>query len=367
MPGFERILLIRPSALGDVCRTVPVLASLRRAFPDARIDWIVNEAFLPVVVQHPALSNAIGFPRSRFAKLWRSPSVLKDLWRWAAELRRVRYDLVLDCQGLGRSGLIAWSTGAVRRVGYRNAREAGWLGYNVRHDVPSRLHAVDRMLALAEAEGAPPLADMRLTAPTSGVEWLQRFRQQPRVGVGPYAVLAPTSRWIGKRWPAERWSELALALLERGFSRIFVIGSPSERGQVESAIPKAAPVDSVIDLVGRTSVANTLALIAESDLVVANDSAPLHMAVGFDRRFVGLYGPTDPARVGPYGGMRWVVRPELGDEDGRVSFKQDREASALMARISLADVVSRVDELLLERPLDSTRRPVEVLTSENDR
>lgn len=353
MPGFSSILLIRPSALGDVCRTVPVLASMRAAFPDARIDWVVNEGYLPAVSAHPGLTSAIGFPRSRFGQFWRSPQVLADLWRWAAALRRTRYDLVLDCQGLGRSGLIAWSTGAPRRVGFADAREAGWLGYTVRHDVPSRLHAVDRMLALAAAEGAPPIADMRLFVPPEAGRWLVRLRRHLRFEGEPYVVLAPTSRWVGKRWPAERWATLVAPLRERGFRRVFLIGSPNERTQVEAAMPRGPEQEVVVNLVGRTTLANTLALISEAGLVVANDSAPLHMAVGFDRPLVGLFGPTDPARVGPYGRSGGVIRPDVaspGDGAPHVSFKDERAASALMARITVDEVVARIDHVLAEAP-----------------
>jgi len=345
----ERILLVRPSALGDVCRTVPILASLRRFHPAARIDWVVNEGFVPAIEAHPGLSNAIAFPRSRFGAFWRSPAVLGDLWRWAAGLRRTRYDLVLDCQGLSRSGLITWATKARRRVGFRDAREVGWLGYNVRHEVAPALHAVDRMLALLEAEGIPALRDMRLYVPAAGRTFLTRLRRQLRIDDQPYAVLAPTARWLGKRWPAERWAHLVRPLLDRGIGRIFLIGSPAEREQVGACIPDGAESDAVVNLVGRTSLAGTLSLISEAALVVANDSAPLHMAVGYGRRFVGLFGPTDPARVGPYGGDLHVVRPALTAEESSWSFK-DEQARSIMGRISVSQVIEAIDRSLAQEP-----------------
>jgi len=105
----------------------------------------------------------------------------------------------------------------------------------------------------------------------------------------------------------------------------------------------------VVNLVGRTSLAGTLALISEAALVVANDSAPLHMAVGFARRFVGLFGPTDPARVGPYRGERHVVRPFITVEESGWSFK-DEQASSIMARITVPDVIDAIDRSLAQEP-----------------
>ena len=157
-----RVLIIRPTALGDVVRTVPALVSLRAAMPQARIDWLVHDAYADAIRHHPALDGVIEFPRRRFGRAWTSPAIARELWRWTASLRRARYDLVFDLQGLARSGWFTFVTGAARRVGFANAREGAWLGYNRRHRVDAEVHAVDRMLALLEAEGVPVQRDMRL-------------------------------------------------------------------------------------------------------------------------------------------------------------------------------------------------------------
>ena len=151
------------------------------------------------------------FPRRRFARWWRSPAIAAEILKWFGELAGRRYDVVYDCQGLGRSGLITWATRARRRVGLRSAREFGWLGYNVRHPRPRVRHTVDQMMSLLIAEGLKPVYDMRLYPAESDRTWWHRSRRALACG-GPYAVLAPTSRWPSKRWPRSHWARIVAPL-----------------------------------------------------------------------------------------------------------------------------------------------------------
>ncbi|MDY7107831.1 MAG: lipopolysaccharide heptosyltransferase I [Planctomycetota bacterium] len=345
---LHRILIVRPSALGDVCRSVPVLASLHRAHPQAAIDWVVRDSFRPAIAAHPALHEAIAFPRSRFARWWRSPAALSEMLRWGGDLRRRRYDLVIDCQGLGRSGLITSLTAAPRRVGWRDARELAWLGYNVRHRTPSDRHTVDRMLALLEAEGIEPVRDMRLYVAEDDRRWWADRHGEPDLGGAPYAVLAPTARWPSKRWPLDRWGELVKPLLKRGMKRLVVIGAPDERPQTDRLFGAGGGADAaLVDLVGRLTIGQLMAVIAQANLVVAHDSAPLHLAVGFDRPCVGLFGPTDPGQVGPYRRPEAVVcRHRPGPGEKTVNYRATRLGDELMRLITVEDVLERIDAVL---------------------
>lgn len=348
------ILIVRPSALGDVCRTVPVLASLRRAKPTARIDWLVQDGFVDAVRAHPDLDEAIAFPRGRFARWWRHPRTAVELARWLRDLRGRRYDLVIDCQGLGRSGLITRVTGAARRIGPRGARELGWLGYTDRRQIEPDQHTVDEMLALLAPLEVPPIPDMRLYAPSEDTAWWRERRVSDGLSDGRYAVLAPTTRWPSKRWPGERWSELVAPLRDRELDRIVVVAAPGEDEQVRPVLEglRAAAPAALVDLAGRTSVGRTMAVIADAGLVVANDSAPLHMAVGFDRPTVGLFGPTDPRRVGPYPPAhprREVVRS--ADADADVSFKRRALGDRMMRSISVDRVVAAIDRVAAAAPV----------------
>lgn len=337
----DSILLIRPSALGDVCRSVPVLASLRAAHPGARIDWLVQDTFADAVAAHPALTSVIPFERAALGRdlATGEPGSTIDLVR---RLRAARYDLVIDAQGLFRSGLLALATGSPRRIGYTNAQELGWLGYNERHHVPRESHAVDRMLALLARAGIPPITDMRLHTLPTWKQWAEITLGLARgtdAGRG-VAVLAPTSRWPGKRWPAARFAELARALLDMGFDRVAVVGAKSERTQCGPLLELASRDERVLDLIGKTSVGELMAVIELASIVVANDSAAIHMAVGFDRPMVALYGPTSIARVGPYRRERDVIQHVEPGET--LDHKDEHAGIAMMARISVDEVVARI-------------------------
>ncbi|MEM7629819.1 MAG: glycosyltransferase family 9 protein [Planctomycetota bacterium] len=339
-PG--RILLVRPSALGDVCRTVPVLVSLRERYPSARIDWLVQDTFVDAIVHHPALDGVVAFPRAALGRTSRRGNLLPSI-RWMNEHLRPRggYDLVVDAQGLFRSGLFTWWTRAGRRIGDANARESAGVFYTERHAVAPDLHTVDRMLRLLEMGGIEPVRDMRLHADPRETAWVDEHLGNA------CAVLAPTSRWAAKQWPDERFTEVARELLGRGLAeRVVLVGGPGERAQTRALCALAKLDERVTDLIGETSIARLMAIVSRARLVVANDSATLHMGVGFDRPCVALYGPTDVDLVGPYARETDVIqhlRP--GDT---LDHKDARQVS-LMQRISPVEVLAACEERLLPR------------------
>lgn len=334
----KRILLIRPSALGDVCRSVGVLAALRKRYPDARIDWLVQRTFVQAIEHHPALDHTIPFDRKGFGtqcKKFRFGPVLK----WLKALKKADYDIVIDAQGLARSGFFAWSTGAPRRVGYRDAQELAWLFLTERVAAPRTMHTVDRMLRLARALDAPTESpDMRLYAGPD--ELSQVIMEYP----DRYAVVAPTSRWAGKCWPIDRFTDLTRRLAEHpALDRVVIVGGPGERLQCAPLLEMAEDHPRISDRVGSTSIAQLMAIISRSKLVVANDSASLHMAVGFNRPLVALLGPTEPTLVGPYGRDDDVIRHHAPDDD--FDFKKP-ESAVMMQRISVDEVAEACDQRL---------------------
>lgn len=359
----RRILLIRPSALGDVVRSVPVLVALRERFPDARIDWLVQDSFADAVAHHPALSpgGVVPFARKRFGKWW-NPAAAADLTAWLDHLHGSQYDLVIDAQGLLRSALFAGLTRAPVRIGYENVREVGAgaaLAYTHTVHAPGHWHAVDRMMALVAAFGrgastTPP--DMGLYAPPADVQAIDadtRF-------AAPYAVLAPTTRWPAKQWPPERYIDLARDLLaSRGgggrVERIVLVGARGEESQCRALLDwagsdpslKAADTTSaqrVINLIGGTTLGSLMAIIRRCAILVGSDSAAVHIAVGFNRPLVALYGPTDVSRVGPYQREQDVLQHLLPGEP--LQHKLPEPGRTQMARISTAEVVGACAERL---------------------
>jgi ADP-heptose:LPS heptosyltransferase len=191
------------------------------------------------------------------------------------------------------------------------------------------------MLTLVEAAGAPALRDaeaQRLHVPQHGRAWLQSSGIEASGAV----VLAPTSRWVAKQWPAERFAQVARGLAESG-RRVLIVGGASERGQIEPLL-REAEGHSIIDLTGQTSVAGLMAVIEKATLVIANDSAALHLAVALGRPTIALFGPTDAAQVGPYQ-REFEVIQHVGP--GEHSGHKDARNQRLMLRIEVDEVLTK--------------------------
>ena len=343
----RRILIVRPSALGDVCRTVPLAWSLREAFPKATLDWVVEDRWVGAVQGHPAVDRIIGFPKGDFRSWWRSVPTAVQALQWMTKLRRGRYDLVIDAQGLARSGLMTLVTGARTRVGHRGSREFAWIGSNRLVGKRRESHVVDAMLDLVAAVGAPMRADMRLEVSAAGTrEWqaaAERASLRPRM-----LLLATTNGWLGKRWVDERWTELLhrtrSELLASGIHDVVLTGAPGEEPQTAPIAESLRQVAGlrVHDFAGQLSVAATVAAVRAATLLIGLDSAPIHMAVGLGTPFVGLYGATRPWIDGPYGGAAWCVHGGAGMQLDAHEHRHAARGAAVMERISVDAVAGLV-------------------------
>ena len=308
----RRILIIKPSSFGDVIHALPVLSGLRRRFPQAYIAWLVAESCAGLLEGHPELDAIIRFDRRHYGRMLRSRQALRDFLAFVRRLRGERFDLVVDLQGLFRSGFLAAASGARLRVGFGNARELGWLFYT--HRVPvddPQMHAVERNYLFGELLGFSevPIGFRLHVRAEAKARVTQLLSEADLAPPRPYAVLAPGSRWETKRWPIERFAELVRRLVNEHGLGVVLTGASDER-QAAEEVARLAGV-ATLNLAGQTPLQAMMALIEGSALVVMNDSGPLHLATAFGRPTVGIYGPTSPSRTGPYGQVDSVARLDL--------------------------------------------------------
>jgi lipopolysaccharide heptosyltransferase I len=301
----RRIAIVKPSALGDVLNALPVLTALRRRFPTARLAWIVNRAYAPLLEPHPDLEDIIPFDRAALHKGWLAGSVA--FARFLRHLHAQRFDLVLDLQGLLRSGLMTLATGAPVRIGLASAREGSRWCYTHRvDDLHGVRHAVDRCWRVAEALGATDAKQFDLPIEPSARQWAyDRLRSWPR----PWMAVGAGARWLTKRWPPASFAMLLRrAQTQFGGTAIF-IGAPDEVDVSRQVAEKIAGPH--FDLTGQTTLAQLAAVLAEADVLLANDTGPLHLAVALGRPVVAPYTCTQVVRNGPYGQFEHAVETDV--------------------------------------------------------
>jgi len=328
----ERYLVVRLTALGDILHTLPAVAALRAAHPNARIDWVVERKWAPVLEGSPALNEVIPFERR---SLWGTTECVQ-------RLRRNRYTCAIDFQGLYKSSVLAMLSGAPRRIGFERswAREPGAALLYSERVVPAGRHVAELNYSLAEAAGAsrPAAPAYPLRVPAGGAASI-RSRLQER-GIGEYIVVGPAGSWGAKCWPAERYGEFCREFEKRSKLRVVLIHGPGEKSIAEEVCRAASPARPEIV---STTIEELMGLLAHARCLLAADSGPLHLAVALGTPVVGLYGPTDPARNGPFvpGAITLSeARPE------EISYKRRAAYSPAMLRISVEQVLAAVDSCL---------------------
>ncbi|MFL5240518.1 MAG: glycosyltransferase family 9 protein [Gemmataceae bacterium] len=303
----RRIALIKPSALGDILHSLPVLTALRRRYPQAQITWIINRAYQPLLDGHPHLDASLAFDRGALRHGWWRG--MKTYASFVQQLRRRQFDLVVDLQGLMRTGLMSVATGARRRVGLSSAREGARWTYSdvLAVDDFHAMHAVDRYWLVANAlgVGGDP-KEFQLAINPGMVSWAERELQGcPR----PWIMLAVGSRWVTKRWLPQHFGLLVRqAQEEYGGTAVFVGTDDEAHLARETAGFLAGPFR---DLSGATSLPQLAAILSLADVMVANDTGPLHLAAALGRPVVAPYTCTKVRLNGPYGAEASTVEARI--------------------------------------------------------
>lgn len=306
----QRILIIKLSSLGDIVHALPAVSALRQQFPLAHFTWLVKTAWLSILEGNLDIDEVIS---SDFS-LNRWPHLIRTL-------RGKRFDLIVDFQGLLRSGLLGLLTGAKVRVGFAQAREgASWL---YTHRVPLAnqqtatwrlldMHAVDRNLAIAQYLGAQTIRPMvHLPQFIEDDEYIEGLLRDAGVGHQEYLIaLAPWSRSLLKSWPLDRFVELAKTLMMFPGVRVVIVGGPSEKAF--SNVFCTLESQGLINLVGKLSLRQLPVFLRRMRLIVGNDSSLIHLAAGVNVPVLAIFGPTNPRATGPYPlGKHSVLHAEL--------------------------------------------------------
>jgi lipopolysaccharide heptosyltransferase I len=303
-PPSGRILVVKISSLGDIVHAFPAVSLLAECRPGWTIDWLCGDAFTALPRLHPAVADVIPFARRRLGTLRGFPGALRDL---TGRLRRHRYDLVVDFQGLLRSAACAKLARGGAVVGFAQPREhLATLAYRHRITPPAAaVHAVDRNLHLAAAAvgytgNLVPRWDL-IDDPTGAASAAALLTANHVLPDAPCLAVLPGTRWPTKQWPPEFFAAVigTVAAAAPDF-RFLILGSPAEAA-AGARLAAAVADGRAVNLAGRTDLSTLVALTRRCRAMLCNDSGPMHLAAAMQVPTFALFGATDPARTGPYG------------------------------------------------------------------
>jgi lipopolysaccharide heptosyltransferase I len=310
------VLVVKPSSLGDVVHTFPAVHLIRDHNPDATITWVVNHAYAEMVELCKDVDDVAVFQRKR----WGTPVHWGEFFRFARELRNRKYDLVVDFQGLFRSGILSYLARAPRRAGFAHAREGATAFYNEKVLVPANVrHAIERNLFLAAstlgvAMPERPCPNPVLEVSHDGEKQASILLRMHRLDETPRRIaVAPAARWQSKRFPAGFFAKaLDRVATERPDVGVWLLGTADEKPVGEAVVDECHTCRPEI-MMGEANLVTLIELLRKSDVLLTNDSGPMHLAAAIGTPAVALFGPTDPELTGPYGVGHTVLQGRCED------------------------------------------------------
>ncbi|NQT01323.1 MAG: glycosyltransferase family 9 protein, partial [Planctomycetes bacterium] len=275
--GLKNILIIKPSSLGDIVLALPALTALRKSFPDAKISWLIRPEFATILENHPHLTEIIPFDRKFLGKAWFHPGASGSLLSLIRRLRHAEFDAVIDFQGLFRTASLAWLSGCKKRFGIAGAREFAHFFYThkIKH-TKDCIHLVDYYLKIIKAAGASEL-DVQFVLPQhpEAADSVRRLLDRHDIAPDNYVVLIPGSAHDDKRWPVERFAELAERISSQFGLPVVATGDAGEAALIENL--KDLSKVPVANFAGKTSLSELVVLLKNAKLVVSNDTGPGHI------------------------------------------------------------------------------------------
>ncbi|MDI6744599.1 MAG: glycosyltransferase family 9 protein [Thermodesulfovibrionales bacterium] len=297
----HKILIIKPSSLGDVVHSLPFLNAIRDSFPRAEIHWIITKGLEGLLEGHPMINKLWIINKDDWKRIKGARTTIKELRSLFKSLKAEKYDIVIDLQGLLRSGILAKAAVAAVRVGFIEAREGSRIFYTHSIKGGKDVHAVDRYLEIAKFLGCD-VSGIKFPFPLSFNFQLStpNFQLPDK-----YAVIVPGARWETKRWHPGRFGELSSMLSVKSI----VVGGESDTAMADIVVGNS--MDNALSIAGKTTLKDLIEIIRHAKFVVTNDSGPMHIAAALNVPVFAIFGPTNPLRTGPYGKPHVIIRKGL--------------------------------------------------------
>lgn len=344
--SIQRLLIVRLSAMGDIIHTMPAVMALREAFPDTKIGWVVEERWAELLCTGSTRRNGSRSPLADKIHAvnitsWRSSLFSPRTWQQiGGKLRALRadhYDVAVDFQGAVRSAVIARWSGTPVVYGVAQPRENAASMWYTRQVMARGTHIIEQNLSLASAVSGHALSAPKVQFPCDPALEEEVGRDLDDRKVGPFAILNPGAGWGAKQWPAERYGYVAKKLGELGLKSLI------NAGPGEEILARAAEASSDGAAEALTcSLSELIALTRRSRLFIGGDTGPLHLAAALGVPVVGIFGPTNPARNGPFGTPSVVLRNPASP----TSHSRRPQPDEGLLEISSEDVVAAARELL---------------------
>ncbi len=330
----KKILIIKPSSLGDVVHSLPFLNAINETFPYARIHWVIAKGLEGLFENHPMVNKLWIINKDRWKDVKKLKETISEIRQLFRSFKSESYDLAIDLQGLFRSGILAYASKAPFRVGFKEAREGSVLFYTHKIEVEREIHAVDRYLKIASAIGCE-FTDVKFPMPfAKGSEKVKRLKEE----IKDYAVIVPGARWKTKRWSHLNFGRLA-SMLD---IKTLIVGSSGDAGLAESI--EVNSKGKALSLAGKTDINELISIIRGARFVITNDSGPMHIAAALNIPVVAIFGPTNPVRTGPYGKNHVVIKSDIKCAP---CYKKSCDDVKCMESISVEMVFNKICEICL--------------------
>jgi len=335
----EKILIIKPSALGDIVMAMPAVCALAKSFPGAKISWFVRPEYSALLQCCDYVDELIIFDRKKLGKWWCNYEAFRELLGLIKQLRRERFDIVFDFQGRFRSAIFAFFSGCKRRIGTRATQEITAPFYTKRISPPEESnHSIDYYLKMVCTEGAVlEKPEFNLIPSAQALAEVKKLLSVHNANSENYFVFVPASAVESKCWPVENFAILADKLVSRYGCDIITTGIKSEEPISEKL--QALSKSKVINLAGLTNLKQLIALLSGAKMVVSNDTGPAHIASALASGLVIIFGQTNPSRVSPYS------RPDAFvaiDAQSRGSAVESRDADHDIRNVTVESVFEKI-------------------------